>query len=102
MEAFGHIKAQMDQTTEDLITLTEVLAPPFMEDERGKVFAKMLEEAGVDSIWTDKVGNVIGLRKGTSGESGYVGVDAHLDVVFPKEQMLRLKSRRYLKSTRYW
>jgi len=83
-EAFGHIKAQMDQTTDDLITLTEVLAPPFMEDERGKVFAKMLEQAGVDSIWTDKVGNVIGLRKGTSGKSGYVGVDAHLDVVFPE------------------
>ena len=83
-EAFAQIKAQMDETTADLITLTEVLAPPFMEEERGKVFAKMLEEAGVDSIWTDKVGNVIGLRKGTSGESGYVGVDAHLDVVFPE------------------
>ncbi|WP_421824398.1 M20/M25/M40 family metallo-hydrolase [Flagellimonas oceanensis] len=83
-EAFAQIKAQMDQTTADLITLTEILAPPFMEEERGKVFAKMLEEAGVDSIWTDKVGNVIGLRKGTSGESGYVGVDAHLDVVFPE------------------
>ncbi|MCR9227933.1 MAG: M20/M25/M40 family metallo-hydrolase [Flavobacteriaceae bacterium] len=83
-EAFAHIKSQMDQTTEDLITLTEVPAPPFMEDERGKVFAKMLEEAGVDSLWTDKVGNVIGLRQGTSKEAGYVGVDAHLDVVFPK------------------
>ena len=82
--AFDHIGAQKDQTTEDLITLTEVLAPPFMEEERGKVFGKMLQEAGVDSIWTDKVGNVIGLRKGTSGESGYVGVDAHLDVVFPE------------------
>lgn len=83
-EAFAQIKAQMDQTTADLITLTEILASPFMEEERGKVFAKMLEEAGVDSIWTDKVGNVIGLRKGTSGESGHVGVDAHLDVVFPE------------------
>jgi len=83
-QAFDIIRSQKDQTTEDLITLTEVLAPPFMEDERGKVFAKMLEEAGVDSLWTDKVGNVIGLRKGTSGESGYVGIDAHLDVVFPE------------------
>lgn len=82
--AFDHIGAQKDQTTENLITLTEVLAPPFMEEERGKVFAKMLQEAGVDSLWTDKVGNVIGLRKGTSGEPGYVGVDAHLDVVFPE------------------
>lgn len=83
-KAFDIIKSQKQQTTQDLITLTEVLAPPFMEDERGKVFAKMLEEAGVDSLWTDKVGNVIGLRKGTSGEPGYVGVDAHLDVVFPE------------------
>ncbi|MBO0353351.1 M20/M25/M40 family metallo-hydrolase [Muricauda ruestringensis] len=83
-QAFDIIRSQKDQTTHDLITLTEVLAPPFMEDERGKVFAKMLEEAGVDSLWTDKVGNVIGLRKGTSGEPGYVGVDAHLDVVFPE------------------
>lgn len=83
-QAFDIIRSQKDQTTQDLITLTEVLAPPFMEDERGKVFAKMLEEAGVDSLWTDKVGNVIGLRKGTSGELGYVGVDAHLDVVFPE------------------
>ncbi|WP_318345108.1 M20/M25/M40 family metallo-hydrolase [Flagellimonas baculiformis] len=82
--AFDFIRQQKDNTTEDLITLTEVLAPPFMEDERGKVFSQMLQEAGVDSIWTDKVGNVIGLRKGTSGEPGYVGVDAHLDVVFPE------------------
>src|SRR5690606_2856562 len=59
-------------------------APPFLEEERGKVFSKMLQEAGLDSIWTDKVGNVIGLRKGSSGEPGYVGVDAHLDVVFPE------------------
>ncbi|MCB0372081.1 MAG: M20/M25/M40 family metallo-hydrolase [Muricauda sp.] len=82
--AFEFIKGQKEETTENLITLTEVLAPPFMETERGKVFAQMLKDAGVDSIWTDKVGNVIGLRKGTSGESGYVGVDAHLDVVFPE------------------
>ena len=82
--AFSLIKEQEDQTIRDLVTLTEILAPPFGEDKRGKVFAKMLMEAGVDSIWTDKVGNVIGLRKGTSGESGFVGVDAHLDVVFPE------------------
>ncbi len=82
--AFKTIADQKDETTQNLITLTEVLAPPFKETERGKVFAEMLKEAGIDSVWTDKVGNVIGLRKGTSGEPGYVGVDAHLDVVFPE------------------
>ncbi|MFD2098904.1 M20/M25/M40 family metallo-hydrolase [Flagellimonas iocasae] len=82
--AFSLITEQEDQTMKDLVTLTEVLAPPFGEDKRGKVFASMLMDAGIDSIWTDKVGNVIGLRKGTSGAPGYVGVDAHLDVVFPE------------------
>ena len=82
--AFNYIENQKNETTENHITLTEILAPPFKEDNRGIVFSKMLEEAGVDSLWTDKVGNVIGLRKGTSGTSGYVGIDAHLDVVFPE------------------
>src|SRR5690606_21715239 len=50
-----------------------------------------LEEAGVDSLWTDKVGNVIGLRKGTSQKGGVVGVDAHLDVVFPEGTDVRVK-----------
>lgn len=82
--AFTYIEDLKDQTTKDHIKLTEILAPPFKEDEKGVVFMNMLKEAGVDSIWTDKVGNVIGLRKGTSGTSGYVGIDAHLDVVFPE------------------
>ncbi|PIB38064.1 M20/M25/M40 family metallo-hydrolase [Maribacter sp. 4G9] len=82
--AFGYIEGQKEETTLDHIALTEILAAPFKEDKRGIAFAKLLEEAGVDSLWTDKAGNVIGLRKGTSGESGYVGIDAHLDVVFPE------------------
>ncbi|MBQ4913085.1 M20/M25/M40 family metallo-hydrolase [Maribacter sp. MMG018] len=82
--AFAYIEELKDQTTKDHIVLTEVLAPPFKEDEKGVVFMNMLKKAGVDSIWTDKVGNVIGLKKGTSGTSGYVGIDAHLDVVFPE------------------
>lgn len=82
--AFRFIEEQKQQTTTDHIALTEILAAPFKEDKRGIAFAKLLEEAGVDSLWTDKVGNVIGLRKGTKGDSGYVGIDAHLDVVFPE------------------
>ena len=89
--AFNYIENQKKETTENHITLTEILAPPFKEDKRGVAFSKMLEEAGVDSLWTDKVGNVIGLRKGTSGTSGYVGIDAHLDVVFPEGTDITVK-----------
>jgi len=90
-QAFALIAAQKEETTQDLIYLTEILAPPFLEEERGKAFAQLLEGAGVDSLWTDKVGNVIGLRKGTSGKGGQVGVDAHLDVVFPQGTDVRVK-----------
>ncbi|UWX54725.1 hypothetical protein NYZ99_18165 [Maribacter litopenaei] len=101
--AFGYIEEQRQQTTEDYIALTEILAAPFKENDRGIAFAKLLENAGVDSLWTDKVGNVIGLRKGTSGESGYVGIDAHLDVVFPRRHGCDCKkNRRYSKGPWYW
>ncbi len=70
-------------TVADLILLTEIPAPPFKEEKRGEKFASMLSAAGLDSVWTDGAGNVIGLRKGTGGKKT-VMVDAHLDTVFPE------------------
>lgn len=81
--AFTIIEAQEDQTTADLIQLTEVLAAPFKETAKGLLFKEMITNAGADSIWIDKVGNVLALRKGTKGTQ-LIGVDAHLDVVFPE------------------
>ncbi len=66
-----------------LIELTEIPAPPFMEEVRGRRFAELLEELGADSVWTDEEGNVIGLRRGTSGERA-IGFGGHLDTVFPE------------------
>ncbi len=81
--AFRAIEALESQTVADLVALTEIPAPPFMEDERGRAFATMLEAAGVDSVWIDEVGNVIALRRGASGNRT-VALDAHLDTVFPE------------------
>ena len=88
--AFQSILAQNKRNREELIMLTEIPAPPFMEDKRAVRFALMLKEAGADSVWTDKVGNVIALRKGKKGK-GRVGFDAHLDTVFPKETDVKVK-----------
>lgn len=68
---------------ERLIELTEIPAPPFMEEARGRRFGEMLVELGVDSVWTDAEGNVIGLRKGRSGRRS-IGFGGHLDTVFPE------------------
>ncbi|MHC4924756.1 MAG: M20/M25/M40 family metallo-hydrolase, partial [Planctomycetota bacterium] len=82
-EAF-RIAEELDQwALERLIELTEIPAPPFMETERGIRYAELLMEAGADSVWTDEVGNVIGLRRGMGG-GGTIGFGGHLDTVFPE------------------
>ena len=78
------------RTQEDLITLTEIPAPPFDETERGLAYAEMLREAGADSVWIDEVGNVIGLRRGT-GNGRVVALDGHLDTVFPIQTDVTVK-----------
>lgn len=82
--AFDRIEKEDAETVRDMIHLTEILAPPFGEGPKGQAFAELLRQAGADSVWTDPEGNVFGLRKGTATETGYVGLDAHLDVVFPE------------------
>lgn len=72
-----------DWALAQLIELTEIPAPPFMEEARGRRFAELLTELGADSVWTDDEGNVIGLRRGRTGERS-IGFGGHLDTVFPE------------------
>lgn len=85
-KAFQFIKKNDDQTISNQIELTEIPAPPFKEHNfgRGERFAELLKEYGADSVWTDSIGNVIGLRKGTQRDS-VLALAAHLDTVFPEE-----------------
>lgn len=71
------------QTLSNHILLTEIPAPPYKESVRATQFAAMLKEAGVDSVWIDNVGNVIGLRKGKGGKKTVV-LEGHMDTVFPE------------------
>lgn len=91
-KAFQTIVELEDQTHRDLIMLTEIPAPPFKEEVRASKFSEMLHEAGADSIWIDEVGNVIALRKGTSGAET-VALDAHLDTVFPEGTDVSVKQK---------
>lgn len=81
--AFRYLEETDDQTMADLIELTQIPAPPFMEEERGRRFMERLLEIGVDSAWVDAEGNVIGLRRGSGG--GTMVISAHLDTVFPED-----------------
>jgi len=88
--AFQSILSQNKQNREELIMLTEIEAPPFMETNRANRFAAMLKEAGADSVWIDKEGNVVALRKGKNPKAT-VALDAHLDTVFPKGTDVKVK-----------
>lgn len=81
-----------ERSNRELVLLTEIPAPPFKEEARGRQFATMLREAGADSVWTDEVGNVIGLVKGTQGGRTVV-LEGHLDTVFPEETDVKVKIR---------
>lgn len=82
--AFRYLETEDAETIRTLITLTEIPAPPFAEETRGRAFLDMLVAAGVDSAYVDEVGNVIALRKGTAGRGGAIAMTGHLDTVFPE------------------
>lgn len=81
-----------ERTMADLMALTEIPAPPFQEEARGRAFLAMLEDGGIDSTWVDDVGNVIGLRRGT-GSGAVLALAGHLDTVFPPETDVSVKVR---------
>ncbi|MBI4538443.1 MAG: M20/M25/M40 family metallo-hydrolase [Gemmatimonadetes bacterium] len=90
--AFRAIEELEPRTHGDLILLTEIPAPPFKEEQRAKRYAEMLREAGLDSVYIDEVGNVIGVRRGRSSEKT-VALDGHLDTVFPEGTDVRVRIR---------
>lgn len=82
-EAFRLIEELEPWTMDNLIRITEIPAPPFMEDERAEAFLEMVRALGVSEAYRDEEGNVIGIRPGTAGDRVLV-VSAHLDTVFPE------------------
>jgi tripeptide aminopeptidase len=91
-QAMAYLEAIEPRSLDDLIRLNEIPAPPFMEEVRAEAFADMLREAGADSVWIDGIGNVIALRRGTTG-ARTVAVDGHLDTVFPIETDVTVQIR---------
>ncbi len=90
--AFALIEQIEPRSREDLIQLTEIPAPPFKEETRARAYAEMLRQAGADSVWIDREGNVIALKRGRSGNRT-VAMAGHLDTVFPEGTDVTVKIR---------
>ena len=91
-KALAMLEAQEPWTVKNMRMLTEIPAPPFMEQKRGRAYADLLRTAGADSVWTDEVGNVLALRRGKSRKKKVV-LEAHLDTVFPEDTDVKVKQK---------
>lgn len=85
-KAVAKLDADYDRTVADIITLTEIPAPPFKEEQRAKAYLEMLKAHGLQNVEMDAEGNVMGVRPGTvtKGKGPFVVIAAHLDTVFPE------------------
>ena len=91
-DALAHVEALDAWSLERLIELTQIPAPPFMEEVRAGRYLELLREAGADSAWIDEEGNVIGLRRGRGGKRT-VAIGGHLDTVFPEDTDVTVRMR---------
>ena len=81
-----------DRMVQDIVTLTEIPAPPFKEAAKSKAYMAMLQAAGLGDVEMDGEGNVMGLRRGTGPAGGPVVVlAAHLDTVFPEGTAVKVR-----------
>ena len=88
--AVGAFERDFERFVEDIVTLTEIPAPPFGETARGEAYARMLRDAGLAEVQTDAEGNVMALWRGRGG-APLLAVAAHLDTVFPADTDVTVK-----------
>jgi tripeptide aminopeptidase len=80
-DALDWLDHNLDWTTAQQIRLTEIPAPSFQEEKRAQAVKEILSAEGL-SVFTDKIGNVIGELRGAQDKE-VVLLTAHLDTVFP-------------------
>lgn len=81
-----------DRIVKELITITEIPAPPFGEAARAAYFAQAFKAMGLSDVAIDAEGNVTGIRRGTVPAGGpLVAITAHLDTVFPAGTDLKVR-----------
>ena len=81
-KAVEFLKEDHDRFVDDIIALTQIPAPPFMEEERSRAFEAKFTALGLEDVGRDALNNVTGLRRGT-GNGMMIVAAAHLDTVFP-------------------
>ena len=76
-------KESEPRTIADQIKFCETPAPPTKEGARAELLKRAFLDVGLNSVYQDRVGNIIGYRSGTAVRPR-VMLAAHLDTVFPE------------------
>ena len=89
--AFTWLRAQEPQFAQWQLELARIAAPPFGETARGQWLKDKFGELGLESVYSDEVGNVFGTHPGYG--HGHVSLSAHLDTVFPAGTPLNIRQQ---------
>lgn len=91
-QAMAVLDRDHDRLIAEIITLTEIPAPPFKEAARAAAYLEMLRASGLTDVEQDEEGNVMGLRRGTGPDTApLIAIAAHLDTVFPEGTDVKVK-----------
>ncbi|MEX1197148.1 MAG: M20/M25/M40 family metallo-hydrolase [Pseudohongiellaceae bacterium] len=91
-QSLEQILEREPETIAEQIRLTEIPAPPFMEEERAEDYLRQMRNRGLGNARIDGEGNVIGRWQG-SGDGPLFVLSAHLDTVFPMDTDVTVQER---------
>jgi tripeptide aminopeptidase len=87
---FSFIEKNREKIIEEWIYLTEIPAPSGHEQKRAEYLKKQFKASGLDEVYIDPSGNVIGIWKGT-GRGKKIIMSAHMDTVFQGVWEIKVK-----------
>ncbi|UCE22608.1 MAG: M20/M25/M40 family metallo-hydrolase [Candidatus Aminicenantes bacterium] len=87
---FSFIQKNREKIIKEWISLTEIPAPSGHEKKRAAFLAKQFEAAGLDEVFIDPSGNVVGIWKGPS-QGKKIILSAHMDTVFQGVWEIKVK-----------
>ena len=80
-KAFSYIEENREKIIQEWIRLTEIPAPSGHEKNRAQYMKNRFQSLGLDEVFLDSFGNVIGIWKG-SDKGKKIILSAHMDTVF--------------------
>ncbi len=82
LDGLAFLEGDQDNRIAEQVDICEIPASPFNEQVRAEDYMQRMVDLGLEDVYIDDEGNVIGYRPGT-GKGPTLVVAAHLDTVFP-------------------